>query len=152
METTPRIRRCPPFVPHPRVNASAGSWCRGVKVERSAQRARKRLAICHSRHARQVRAGVDVVFQRFNLVGRFPVLTNVQVGSLSRLPVWRTIPVWFPDAERERALAALRRVGIGELAAQRARSRRSGKSWRRRPTRPCPPTRRPRRSRRSTAG
>ena len=83
-----------------------------------------------SRDARRVRAGVGVVFQQFNLVGRLPVLTNVMVGSLSRLPVWRTVPGWFPDAERKRALAALRRVGIGELAAQRASTLSGGQQQR----------------------
>ena len=73
-----------------------------------------------SRDVRRVRAGVGVVFQQFNLVNRLPVLTNVLVGSLSRLPLWRTLPGWFPGAERECALAALHRVGIGELANQRA--------------------------------
>ncbi len=97
-----------------------------VRVHGRVVQARGRL----SRDARRVRAGVGVVFQQFNLVGRLPVLTNVLVGSLSRLPVWRTLPGWFPDAERERALAALRRVGIGELAAQRASTLSGGQQQR----------------------
>jgi phosphonate transport system ATP-binding protein len=69
---------------------------------------------------RRVRAGIGVVFQQFNLVGRLPVLTNVLMGALGRLPLWRTLPGWFPLTERHRALAALGRVGIREQAYQRA--------------------------------
>ena len=97
-----------------------------VRVHGRVIQARGRLG----RDARRVRAGVGVVFQQFNLVGRLPVLTNVLVGSLSRLPVWRTVPGWFPHAERGRALAALRRVGIGELAAQRASTLSGGQQQR----------------------
>ncbi len=97
-----------------------------VRVHGRVVQARGRL----SRDARRVRAGVGVVFQQFNLIGRLPVLTNVLVGSLSRLPVWRTVPGWFPEAERERALAALRRVGIGELAERRASTLSGGQQQR----------------------
>ncbi len=69
---------------------------------------------------RRVRAGIGVVFQQFNLVARLPVLTNVLLGALGRLPLWRTLPGWFPEAERVRALDALCRVGIREQAGQRA--------------------------------
>ena len=79
---------------------------------------------------RRVRAEVGVVFQQFNLVGRLPVLTNVLVGALGRLPVWRTLPGWFPAAERGRALAALARVGIREQAMQRANTLSGGQQQR----------------------
>jgi phosphonate transport system ATP-binding protein len=72
------------------------------------------------RGVRRVRAGIGVVFQQFNLVGRLPVLTNVLVGALARLPLWRTLPGWFPAVERDRAMQALARVGIAEQAHQRA--------------------------------
>ncbi len=73
-----------------------------------------------ARGVRQVRAGIGIVFQQFNLVDRLPVLTNVLVGALARLPLWRTIPGWFPAEERARALLALERVGIPDQAGQRA--------------------------------
>ncbi len=87
-----------------------------VRVHGRAVQAGGRLA----RDVRRVRAGVGVVFQQFNLVGRLPVLTNVLVGSMSRLPLWRTLPGWFPAHERARARQALARVGIEALAEQRA--------------------------------
>ena len=79
---------------------------------------------------RRVRAGIGVVFQQFNLVGRLPLLTNVLVGALSRLPLWQTIPGWFPAAERARAMQALERVGIAEQASQRASSLSGGQQQR----------------------
>lgn len=79
---------------------------------------------------RRVRAGVGVVFQQFNLVARLPVLTNVLLGALGRLPLWRTLPGWFPAAERERAVAALRRVGIGDQAMQLAKTLSGGQQQR----------------------
>lgn len=79
---------------------------------------------------RRTRAGVGVVFQQFNLVGRLPVLTNVLLGTLSRLPLWRTMTGSFPRAERMRAQQALLRVGIAEIAHQRASTLSGGQQQR----------------------
>ena len=79
---------------------------------------------------RRVRAGIGVVFQQFNLVGRLPVLTNVMLGALGRLPLWRTLPGWFPAEERARAVAALERIGIHEQALQRANTLSGGQQQR----------------------
>lgn len=79
---------------------------------------------------RRVRGGIGFVFQQFNLVGRLPVLTNVLLGALGRLPLWRTLPGWFPAAERQLALQALARVGIGEQAYQRASTLSGGQQQR----------------------
>jgi len=79
---------------------------------------------------RRTRAGIGVVFQQFNLVGRLPVLTNVLLGSLSRLPLWRTLSGAFPAAERARAQESLARVGIAELAQQRASTLSGGQQQR----------------------
>jgi len=83
-----------------------------------------------ARGIRRTRAGIGVVFQQFNLVGRLPVLTNVLLGSLSRLPLWRTLTGAFPAAERLRAHQALMRVGIAELADQRASTLSGGQQQR----------------------
>ena len=83
-----------------------------------------------ARDVRRVRAGIGVVFQQFNLVGRLPVLTNVLLGALGRLPLWRTLPGWFPQAERERALEALARVDIRDQALQRAATLSGGQQQR----------------------
>jgi phosphonate transport system ATP-binding protein len=59
------------------------------------------------------------VFQQFNLVGRLPVLTNVLIGRLAHLPLWRTLPRAFSLADRRAAMAALARVGLADFAARR---------------------------------
>jgi len=69
--------------------------------------------------ARSIRARVGFVFQQFNLVGRLPVLTNVLVGRLAHLPLWRTLSRAFSLADRRAAMAALARVGLAEFAARR---------------------------------
>jgi phosphonate transport system ATP-binding protein len=79
---------------------------------------------------RRTRAGIGIVFQQFNLVGRLPVLTNVLLGSLSRLPLWRTMTGSFPRSERVRAQQAMLRVGIAEIAHQRASTLSGGQQQR----------------------
>jgi phosphonate transport system ATP-binding protein len=73
-----------------------------------------------SRDVRALRARIGFVFQQFNLVGRLPVLTNVLCGALGRTPTWRSLLGLFPADERDAALLALSRVGIGAQAWQRA--------------------------------
>ena len=97
-----------------------------ILVHGAAIQADGRLA----RGVRQTRAGIGVVFQQFNLVGRLPVSTNVLLGALSRLPLWRTLTGRFPRAERLRAQQALARVGIHELAQQRASTLSGGQQQR----------------------
>jgi phosphonate transport system ATP-binding protein len=48
---------------------------------------------------RQVRAEVGYIFQQFNLVGRLSLLTNVLVGMLAQVPLWRGLLGWFTYAE-----------------------------------------------------
>lgn len=69
---------------------------------------------------RRIRARVGFIFQQFNLVDRLSVLTNVLVGGLGRMPLWRSLPKRFTKAERREALHALGRVGIAEHALKRA--------------------------------
>jgi phosphonate transport system ATP-binding protein len=79
---------------------------------------------------RRQRGAIGFVFQQFNLVDRLPVLTNVCVGGLARMPLWRSLPGWFTAAERAAALAALTRVGIEEQAYQRASTLSGGQQQR----------------------
>ncbi len=69
---------------------------------------------------RATRAGIGMVFQQFNLTERLPVITNVCVGMISRIPAWRVVTGTFNPAERLAALQALDRVGILEQAWQRS--------------------------------
>jgi phosphonate transport system ATP-binding protein len=79
---------------------------------------------------RDTRARVAMIFQQFNLVERLPVMSNVMAGALHRLPAWRSLTGLFPRAERERAYAALARVGIERCAWQRASTLSGGQQQR----------------------
>ena len=79
---------------------------------------------------RRIRAQVGFVFQQFNLVDRLPVLMNVLVGRLHRMPWWRGWTRWFNAQERQLALDALARVGIAECHAQRASTLSGGQQQR----------------------
>ena len=79
---------------------------------------------------RRARASIGMVFQQFNLVGRLSVLTNVCVGGLSRIPLWRSLLRAFTRAEKNEALRALARVGIAEQAFQRASTLSGGQQQR----------------------
>ena len=82
------------------------------------------------RDIRRVRSQVGFVFQQFNLVDRLPVLVNVLVGMLHRMPWWRSLFRFFNAHERAHALEALSRVGIAECHAQRASTLSGGQQQR----------------------
>jgi len=78
---------------------------------------------CKGRSARDIRATrarIGNIFQQFNLVNRLSVLTNVLIGGLSRVPVWRSMLGWFTQEEKLEALRALELVGLREHALKRA--------------------------------
>lgn len=74
---------------------------------------------CISRDIRRIRAGIGMIFQQFNLVERMSVARNVMLGALARTSLWRSLTGAFHTDDRELALRALARVGIGEKAWQR---------------------------------
>lgn len=76
------------------------------------------------------RAKVGFVFQQFNLVDRLSVMTNVLVGLLHRLPLWRGLLELFNQAERTLAYQALARVGIQDCHGQRASTLSGGQQQR----------------------
>jgi phosphonate transport system ATP-binding protein len=80
--------------------------------------------------AREMRRNIGVVFQQFNLVGRLSVLSNVLLGNLGRIPAWRGTLGWFTAAEKKAAREALARVGIPEVAWQRASTLSGGQQQR----------------------
>lgn len=79
---------------------------------------------------RAQRRHVGIVFQQFNLVGRLPVLSNVLTGLAAELPLWRALSGRFPLAARARALDALKAMGLGEQAFQRASTLSGGQQQR----------------------
>jgi phosphonate transport system ATP-binding protein len=48
------------------------------------------------REVRRIRRDIGFVFQQFNLVNRLTVETNVLIGALARLPLWRRLSGCFP--------------------------------------------------------
>ncbi|REF02633.1 phosphonate ABC transporter ATP-binding protein [Cupriavidus plantarum] len=83
-----------------------------------------------ARNVRAVRAEIGFVFQQFNLVGRLPVLTNVLVGMLTRVPKWRSLLRIFRANEVQAGLEALAQVGIDDYAFQRASTLSGGQQQR----------------------
>ena len=78
----------------------------------------------------KVRREIGVIFQQFNLVNRLPVLTNVLVGLLGRVPRWRGTLKLFSHDEKLRAMKARTRVGISETAMRRAATLSGGQQQR----------------------
>jgi phosphonate transport system ATP-binding protein len=66
------------------------------------------------------RSKVGMIFQHFNLVPRLTVLLNVLSGRLSRVGTFPSLVHKFPVVDIDKALAALRRVGIADKAFRRA--------------------------------
>jgi len=66
------------------------------------------------------RANAAMIFQQFNLMPRLDVLTNVLVGRLNRIPTTRALLKLFTAPERALAISALDRLGVADLALQRA--------------------------------
>ncbi|MDO8694175.1 MAG: phosphonate ABC transporter ATP-binding protein [Sheuella sp.] len=83
-----------------------------------------------SNKIRHIRKRVGFIFQQFNLVDRLPVHTNVLIGLLHSLPLWRSLFGLFNASERAKAYDALKRVGIAECHAQRASTLSGGQQQR----------------------
>ncbi len=79
---------------------------------------------------RQIRRRIGMIFQQFNLVKRSSVITNVLAGRLGYINPMFSLINYFPKSEKERALAALNRVGIAEKAYNRASALSGGQQQR----------------------
>jgi phosphonate transport system ATP-binding protein len=71
------------------------------------------------RELRKWRARSAMIFQQFNLVGRLDVLTNVLMGRISEIPMWRSLAQLWPEADIAVAMSALEQFDMASLAAQR---------------------------------
>jgi phosphonate transport system ATP-binding protein len=72
------------------------------------------------RDLRNWRGRTAMIFQQFNLVNRLDVLTNVMCGRLHDMPIYRVLLKWFTPTERALAIRALERLGMAEMAMNRA--------------------------------
>ena len=77
-----------------------------------------------------VRRSIGLVFQQFNLIGRISAIENVLAGRLGHVSTLAAVLRRFDDVDRQRALAALDRVGLLDKAYQRADSLSGGQQQR----------------------
>ena len=79
---------------------------------------------------RKARGRLGMIFQQFNLVGRLSLFSNVMLGALGRLPAWKGLLGLWPRTDKDKAMAALHRVGVSDYAAQRANTLSGGQQQR----------------------
>lgn len=79
---------------------------------------------------RQYRRRVGMIFQQFNLIGRYSVLANVLMGALGEVSTLDSILGRYPERLRARALQNLEIVGIADKAHVRADSLSGGQQQR----------------------
>jgi len=79
---------------------------------------------------RRWRRETAMIFQQFNLVGRLDVLTNVLLGRLNHRSPALTLVKSFSEDDKIRAIAALERLDMGHLLAQRAETLSGGQQQR----------------------
>lgn len=65
------------------------------------------------------RREMGMIFQQFCLVPRISVLKNCVMGCFGYRPVWKNVLGLITAEERERAMDALKRVGIDHMAEKR---------------------------------
>jgi phosphonate transport system ATP-binding protein len=89
------------------------------------------LAALKPSELRRLRSGVGFVAQKHNLVPRLTALSNVVHGMLAKKPGPRNwLQALAPAGCRQRALAALDRVGLADFALRRVDSLSGGQSQR----------------------
>lgn len=69
---------------------------------------------------RLLRQKIAMIFQHFNLVPRYTVITNVLMGKLGSTSILRSVFGLFSQADRDLAMKYLGLVGISEKARMRA--------------------------------
>jgi len=91
----------------------------------------RELVGARGRELREARRKAAMVFQQVLLVRRRSAIENVAYGALGELPLRRSLSSrLFPDEVAERAHASLARVGLGEVAYQRAATLSGGQAQR----------------------
>ncbi len=80
----------------------------------------KDITTADARELRSIRRQIGMVFQHFNLVRRSTVFMNVMGGRLGYVSQWPSLLHQFPKKDRQKAMDALRRLGIEDQAHKRA--------------------------------
>lgn len=79
---------------------------------------------------RELRSGVGMIYQTFNLVNRTSVINNVLMGRLAHVGFTRAMLGMWPAHDRDIALTALERVELVEKAYSRASNLSGGQQQR----------------------
>ncbi|GEL15718.1 phosphonate ABC transporter ATP-binding protein [Pediococcus cellicola] len=69
---------------------------------------------------RRLRRSIGMIFQNFNLVKRASVQRNVLSGRVGYYGTWKSTLGLFSKADKQKAIEALQRVGLGEKLYSRA--------------------------------
>ncbi|MBW4652098.1 MAG: ATP-binding cassette domain-containing protein [Kaiparowitsia implicata GSE-PSE-MK54-09C] len=83
-----------------------------------------------SRQRRRVQRQIGTIYQQFHLVEPLRVVHNVNAGHLGRWPLWKAVLSLVYPLERDRAIAALHRVGIPEKLDARTENLSGGQQQR----------------------
>lgn len=78
------------------------------------------ITAAQGKELRHIRRQIGMIFQQFNLVKRSSVMVNVLSGRLGYANPWTSLFHRFSSRDRQRAVAALDRVGIAEKSDNRA--------------------------------
>ena len=78
------------------------------------------ITAAQGKELRHIRRQIGMIFQQFNLVRRSSVMVNVLSGRLGYANPWTSLFHAFSSEDRQRAVAALDRVGIAEKSENRA--------------------------------
>lgn len=68
---------------------------------------------------RRLRRQAAMIFQGYDLIDRYDVVTNILLGSLGEVGVWRGLLGRWPVQIMDRAITLANRVGLGEWLWQR---------------------------------
>ena len=80
----------------------------------------KNILNARGRDVSDLRSSVAMIFQKFNLVGRHTVLSNVLMGALSRTGFFSSLIGDFSKEDIEKAHEYLKLVGLSEKSNSRA--------------------------------
>lgn len=83
-----------------------------------------------SKDIRKIRNSIGVIFQQFNLVNQLDVITNVLIGLCPQKNIFQLMGKIFSDDDKARALDALEKVGLSDVAYQRASTLSGGQQQR----------------------
>lgn len=72
------------------------------------------------KHAREYKSNIGMVFQRYNLIYKSSVLTNVLSSRLNLMPTWRALIGLFSEEDKMNGFKALEQVNMMEYAYSRA--------------------------------